>query len=376
MKAFTRNEEPTIGIEEELHIIDPKTAELKSGIEQIREHLDREMRESICYELFECVVENRVGVFETVGDLVASSLDGRRKLAAAAEKIGLRIAAGASHPFGRWRDLSVADDQHYREVIEGYGYLARRLLSFGLHVHVGVGSAGEALYVMTRMRPWIYALMAMSANSPFFEGCPTGLQSTRMHLFGSMPRTHLPPRFEAWSDLDRHYQTLLEAGDVTRPGELWWNIRPQPPLGTVELRVLDMATDVRRTGALAAVFQAAVAAFQRDFDAGKPIGDFSDEHLDQHRWRAMRDGLDAVLVDPFTGRSVPARQYLAQLLDDIDPVSEELGSKQYLQLARRMLDMPTESQWQLKRADELGGDLPALELEIADRTLRDDLTDI
>jgi len=374
MIPFTRNDKPTIGAEEEFHLIDPNSAELISGIEQLREHLDAEMQASICYELFQCVVENRVGVFETVDDLVASSLDGRRKLAQAAGKVGLRIAAGASHPFGQWRDLPVANDEHYRAVIESYGYIARRLLSFGLHVHVGVRSAEESIYVMAAMRPWIYAMMAMSVNSPFFEGLATGLQSTRMHLFGSMPRTHLPPRFESWSDLNDHYQALLDSGDVTRPGELWWNIRPQPPLGTIELRVFDLPTDVHRLGALVAVFQAAVVTFQNAFAAGEPIADYSEEHLDQHRWRAMRDGLDAVLIDPFSGGAVGARQYLTRLLDSIEPASKQLESHRYLLLARKMLDTPTEAQWQLDRADELGGDLAALELEIADRTLRDDIT--
>ncbi|MDP6546591.1 MAG: YbdK family carboxylate-amine ligase [Phycisphaerae bacterium] len=376
MMPFTRNDAPTIGTEEEFHLIDPHTAELKCGIEQLIDRLDGDMQASTCYELFQCVIENRVGVFATVDELVASALDGRRKLAEAAGPIDLCVVAGASHPFGQWRDLPVADDEHYRKVVDQYGYLAKRLLSFGLHIHVGVRSAAEAIYVMARMRPWVYALMAMSTNSPFFEGMQTGLHSTRMHLFGSMPRTLLPPRFETWDDLVTHYETLYASGDVTRPGELWWNIRPQPPLGTVELRVLDLPTDVHRLGALVAIFQAAVATFQEAFEAGEPIGDPREEHLDQHRWRAMHDSLDAVLVDPFTGQLTGVRKYLSRLLDTVEPASEKLGSQRYLQFARRMLEMPGESAWQLQRAEELGGDLRALELEIAERTLRDDLTNV
>jgi len=376
MIPFKRNDAPTIGAEEEFHLIDPRTADLKNGIEQLVERLDEEMRESTCYELFQCVIENRVGVFHSVDHLVASSLDGRRKLAEAAGRVDLRLAAAASHPFGQWRDLPIAADEHYRRVVAHYGYLAKRLLSFGLHVHVGVRSAPEALYVMARMRPWVYALMAMSTNSPFYEGTATALHSTRMHLFGSMPRTLLPPRFETWDQLVTHYETLAASGDVTRPGELWWNIRPQPPLGTVELRVLDLPTDVHRLGAMVAVFQAAVATFQDAFESGEPVGNPRQEHLDQHRWRAMRDGLDAVFVDPFTGRLAGAREYLARLLDDIEPASEKLGSRRYFQFARRILEMPGESQWQLQRAGELGGDLRALELEIADRTIRDDISTI
>ena len=374
MRTFTRNNAPTIGVEEEFHLIDPRTAELRPGIEQLRQRLDPEMQASVCYELFQCVIENRVGVFQSVDDLVASSLDGRRKLAEAAGQVDLRLVAAASHPFGKWRGLPVADNEHYRRVIEDYNYVAKRLLSFGLHVHVGVRSAPEAVYVMARMRPWIYALAAMSANSPFFEGSPTGLHSTRLHLFGSMPRTGLPPRFESWQELETHYETLLASGDVTVPGELWWSIRPQPPLGTLELRVLDLPTDVHRLGALVAVYQAAVATFQEDFQTGLTVDHPCEADLDQHRWRAMRDGLGAVLIDPFTGKLAEIRDYLKRFLDRIEPASERLGSRRYFQLARRILDLPTESAWQLQRAEELNGDLKALEFELADRTVRGDIT--
>jgi len=374
MTPFKRNDAPTIGVEEEFHLIDPRTADLKPGMKALVELLDPDMQERVCCELFECVIENRTGVFESVEDLAASVLDGRRKLAGAAAGIGLRLAAGASHPFGQWRDLTLADDEHYREVVAGYGYIAKRLLSFGLHIHVGVRSAEESVYVMTRMRPWIYALMALSTNSPFFEGISTGLESIRMHLFGSMPRTALPPQFETWAQLEAHHDTLLASGDITRPGELWWNIRPQPPLGTVELRVLDLPTDVNRVGALVAVYQAAVETFRSDFEAGAPAEDIREEYLDQHRWRAMRDGLGAMLVDPFSGQVVAIRQYLSNLLDIIEPAGVKLGSQRYLQLARSMLETPTEAQWQIARADQLGGDLAALELEIADRSVRDDIT--
>jgi len=376
VKPFAGNDEPTIGIEEEFHLIDPQTADLKSGVEELRRRLDDDMQARVCYEMFQCVIENRTGVFRRVDDLVASSLEGRRKLDEAAWSAEMRVVSAACHPFADWRGLPIAADQHYRNVVADYGYPARRLLSFGLHVHVGVRSAETALYVMRRMRPWIYALLAMSANSPFFEGLATGLKSARMHLFGSMPRTFLPPRFETWDELVTHYEAMIAAGDVTRPGELWWNLRPQPPLGTVELRVLDLPTDVHRTGALVAVFQAAVATFQDAFDAGEPIPETSEAYLDQNRWRAMRDGMDAVFVDPVDGEVLPVRDYLAHLMDAIEPVAEELGSRRHFDLARHIIDTRSEAAWQIDRAAELNGDLRALELEIADRTVRDDLSEM
>ena len=249
--------------------------------------------------------------------------------------------------------------------------MSHRLLSFGLHVHVGVRSAAAALYVMREMRPWLYPLLALSANSPFYEGLATGLMSMRTHLFNGMPRTRFPPRFETWRQLEEHYAKLLAAGDVTRPGDLWWSIRPQPPLGTVEIRVMDLPTDVYRIGALAGVYQAAVATYQDAFGAGEPLtaADACEDYLRQNRWQCMRQGLAATLIDPIGGEIVPVRDYLGRLLDLCEPKAEQLGSSKYLDFARRICETGNEAERQIALSERFGGDLRALELELARRTI-------
>ncbi len=368
MKPFRGNDYPTLGVEEEFHLVDPGTGDLKGCVEEVLALLDDEMRQRVCYELFDCVIENRTGVFRTAADLTGAVLDGRRRIAAACAQAGALLVATGSHPFGNHRNLTVAADPHYHDVVRRYGLVARRLLAFGLHVHVGLQSAEAAIDVLASMRPWVYALLALSVNSPFLAGEDTGLCSCRTDLFSSMPRTYLPPRFTYWQQLERHYEIMHRAGDVTAPGELWWSIRPQPPLGTVELRATDLPTDVHRIGAIAAVFQAAAHHFQEEYAAGESPPVCSEEYLRQNRWRACSDGLDALFVNPVSGEVIPVREYLDGFLDTIEPAAADLDGLPYLRYARDMIRGDTEADRQRKRVGELDGDLATLELELAEKT--------
>jgi carboxylate-amine ligase len=243
------------------------------------------------------------------------------------------------------------------------------MIAFGLHVHVGMQNERSAMYVMHEMGRWSYPLLALSANSPFYDGHETGLLSTRTHLFGSMPRASTPPEFNGMEELDDLFQKLIATDDVTAPGELWWLIRPQPPLGTVELRSLDLPTDVRRVGAISAIVQAAMALYQDKFNQGCARSNFSPAYLDQNRWKAMRYGLEGKIIEPETGEILTMREQLERLLDMIGPKAQELGSTTHIEFAAEMLQTETEAEWQIRTGRELRGDLKALELEIAKRTL-------
>ncbi|UCE49759.1 MAG: YbdK family carboxylate-amine ligase [Phycisphaerales bacterium] len=369
MKEFVPNDFPTVGVEQEFHLVDARTGELAPCVDRVLENITERMRGSVCYELFHSVLEHNSAVFRTVDDLVENVAEARRELAEACAKVGAALAAAGSHAFSDWRDQTIVPSDHYQWVASECVYSARRMVAFGLHIHVGMRSAESAMYTMYEMRRWIYPLLALSANSPYFEGQATGLASTRTHLFGSMPRTHVPPEFEDMAELDAFYRKLIACGDVTAPGDLWWAIRPQPPLGTVELRVFDLPTDVRRLGALAAITQAAMAMYQDKFGAGAARTPMNPAYILQNRWKAMRHGLEGKVLDPATGEVVPIREQLERLLDSIGSKAEELGSIPHIEFAFRMLEEGTEAQWQLKTCEQLGGDLRALELEIAKQTL-------
>ena len=369
MKAFVENDYPTVGVEQEFHLIDDKTGELVPCVDEVLDNLEGPMRGSVCYELFHSVLEHNSAVCRTIDELVAHVADARRELAEACGRVGAALAAAGSHAFSDWRAQTVVPSDHYKWVVRECVYSARRMVAFGLHVHVGLQSTESAMYTMYEMRRWMYPLLALSANSPYFEGQSTGFESTRTHLFGSMPRTNLPPEFEDMDELNAFYDKLVACGDVTAPGDLWWSIRPQPPLGTVELRVFDLPTDVRRLGALAAITQAAMAMYQDEFNAGTKRSRLNPAYLEQNRWKAMRHGLDGDILDPLTGDVLSMRSQLERLLDKIGPKADELGSTSHTDFAREMLEEGTEAEWQIRTCEKLGGNLGALELEIAKRTL-------
>lgn len=369
MRAFTPNDTPTIGVEQEFHLVDPITADLTGLMEKVWGALTGPLEESITHELYLSVLESRSQVARTVDELVASLARDRRELADACEAAGALLVAAGSHPFAHWDRQTLVDSDHYRWVRHHHGYIADRMLAFSLHVHVGMRSAPAAIYAMNEMRRWAFPLLALSANSPYFEGRLTGLASTRWHLFSSMPRTGMPPHFDSFADLEALYDKLVAAGDITRPGDLWWCIRPQPPLGTLELRVFDLPTDLDRLGALVAIVQAAVAHYQDQFDTNQPPSRLNPAYLDQNAWKAMRYNLDAQIIEPETAEIITIRDQLTRLLDLIAPKATELASRAWIDLARETLHRPTESQQQVQLAQSLDNDLPKLELELARRTV-------
>ncbi len=368
MREFIENVFPTVGIEQEFHLIDPETAELLPCVDNVFKELDDDLRKSTTYELYLAVLEHQSPVCRTIDELLTETINSRRILSQACEKVGAKLVAAGSHPFSDWRKVPLVPSDHYKWVVDHCAYLARRLLSFGLHVHVGMKNASSAMYAMYEMRRWVYPLMALSSNSPYFQGDLTGLASTRAHLFGSMPRTNLPPYFESFKELEEFFNKLVSAGDVLTPGELWWMIRPQPPLGTVEIRAFDLPTDVRRLGALAAISQATLSLYQDNYFQGILPSKLNPEYLDQNHFKAMRYGLDCKIIEPESGKIMQMRTQLEKLFDAIEPKTKELQSSEYLDFARKMLCEPTESQWQKETCEILNGDLRALELKISEKT--------
>jgi carboxylate-amine ligase len=369
MKPFVSNSFPTVGVEQEFHLISPGSADLVSRCEEVMGLVDQPWREAAVHELFYSVLEMRSPVCRTVTELEEAVRRDRHAVRRACERAGCRMAAAGGHPFARWTEQQVVQSEHYRWVEKETGFLARRLLAFGLHVHVGVRSAEAAIYVMNEVLRWLYPLLALSANSPFLEGRLTGLASTRAHLFESMPRTGLPPRFASFGELVAFHDKLKASGDIMAPGDLWWSVRPQPPLGTVEVRITDLPTDVRRLGALAAIVQALIATYQDRHQGGVPPTEIRRDYLEQNHWQAMRRGLDGRIIEPVTGDVLPMREQIRRMLEFAGPKSRQLQSESQLAFAREMLAAGTESEWQVRRWEALGHDLVRLELEIADRTV-------
>lgn len=369
MKPFKPNAYPTMGVEQEFHLIDPQTGQLAPRMEEVWNRLEGWANESACYELILSVIEMRSRVCHTADQLLDDVIQSRRDLAEACRQVGVLAVAAGSHPYADWTNQPIVQTEHYRWLAEHYVDVARRLIAFGLHVHVGMRSADGAMYAMRQMCRWVYPLLALSANSPFLDGRRTGLASTRQMLMNAMPRTMTPPDFHSFAELEAYYGKLHETRDVARPGDLWWAVRIQPPLGTIEFRCFDLPTDVRRAAALAAVIQAAMATLQDDFESGREPERLVEHYLDQNRWKATRYDLDAPIIEPHTGEILTMREQLLRLFDRIEPKAKELESDHHLAFARHMLTAETESRQQVRFYEQNGRDLRQLELELARRTM-------
>ncbi len=360
---------PTVGVEQEFHLIDPDSGELRAAHDAVAAELTDKISALTTEELKQCVIEGQSDVCETIDELYDSVLNVRRGVARAAREAGYRIAAAGCHPMSGWKQQPYVESGHYQWVAEETGYLTDRMMAFGLHVHVGMHSPETNLYAMHEFKRWVYPLLALSANSPYFDNCDTGLDSVRLHLFQSLPRTGLPPTVESMHDLEELYTKLTVTRDVTAPGDLWWMIRPQPPLGTVEVRAYDLPTDPARVAVLSAITQAAMAHFQDQCEKGEPRSEYIGEYLEENAWKAMRYGLDTEIVEPQTTEVLEMRSQIRRLLHLIGPKAQELGSGHYIRQAEDLLDEGNEATHQRRLVDAGDPDFRKLELEIARRTV-------
>lgn len=356
----------TLGVEEEYQICDPRSGDLVPGIESLLAAAPPALRERMSYELLHSVLEGNTAVAADVEEAHALTARLRRDLIALADGVGLALGLAGTHPFASWRDQEFVDTPDYQWVGSQLGYLARRNLSFGLHVHVGIADPEERVSVANRLRRWVAPLLALSCSSPFFEGEPTGFLSIRTHVFGAFPRTGFAPAFRRHADYLATVAALLAAGSITKPRQLWWNLRPRDEFGTIEIRVMDGQPSLRRVRGFIAACQALVASHLRDVRDGRPEEDLREAFLADGLFKAMRFGLDAVLVDPATGRTVAMRDAIRSLLETAGSAARELGTAADLAILEEVLERGTEAEAQLALLAELG-DLRAVQLRLLEQ---------
>ena len=285
----------TLGVEEELMLVDAETLSQRPASSDVIPRVRAE-RGLVKHELFESIVELNSGVCASTDEALDVLRSLRRATAAAAAEIGCTIAASGSHPADIASEQKVADEPHYREFVEYAGATARRQGVQGLHVHVGMPDADTCLRVMEHVIPWLPLVLALSANSPWFEGQRTGLLSTRAEILGLLPRHGAPPRFEAWSDWERLIRRFCDSGVVDTYTAIHWDVRPHPKYGTLEIRMPDQPTDVLRTGAFVRLLHALASWALGQPPRPPQSGDRA--VYDQNRWAASRFGPRALLIHP------------------------------------------------------------------------------
>jgi carboxylate-amine ligase len=305
--AFGRTAPFTVGIEEEFQLVSAESYELVPRFDQVAEAAaDDRIRQ----ELMTSVLETATGVHETVAAAIDEVREIRHVLHVAAGKRGALIASAGTHPFSRWEHQEITDAPRYQGVVDELRWVAEQVAIFGLHVHVGVPDGETAVSVATSLRTYVPELLALSANSPFWQGRDTGLASTRSKVFETMPRSGLPPALRSYSEFVELVARGRADGFFDDYTYIWWDVRPHPKLGTVELRAFDAQTRLESVAALAALSQALVASF-----AEEPVTAQPRTLISENKWRAARYGLDAELVDLESGRTRPARDAVRELAD-------------------------------------------------------------
>jgi len=321
----------TLGVEEELMLVDAETLSQRPVSGDVIPRVEVE-RGLVKHELFASIVELNSGVCESPAEALDAVRVLRRATETAAREIGCTIAAAGSHPTDIASEQVIADEEHYRTFVEYAGPTARRQGVQGLHVHVGMPDAETCLRVMEHVVPWLPVVLALSANSPWFEGERTGLLSTRAEILGLLPRHGVPPRLESWADWERLVDRFVAAGVVPGYGAIHWDIRPHPKFGTLEVRMPDQPTGVERTGAFAELVHALARWALERPSADQAVGDRA--VFMQNRWAASRFGPRAELIHPERdGEAVSASDLYAELVERIgvDPLGTECEAD--LQLA-------------------------------------------
>ena len=317
----------TIGIEEELMILDAETLELSNSIETMLEAATPdELTGEVKPELMESVLEIATQPCRTTAEAGEQLRGLRRLVREVADENGLAIGAAGTHPFAMWEDQRIVARPRYRDLISALRFVARQEIIFGVHVHVGLDDPDKAIHVANGMRVHMPVLLALSANSPFWRADATGLHSTRTPIFRAFPRVGIPPTYRDWADYERRIEFMVESGTIEDYTYLWYDVRPHPNFGTVEVRVIDAQTRVEHTLALAALVQAMVKELAEHFDAGKSLSRYPFEMLDENKWLAARHGLDGELVDLPANDRVSTKHLAQRLLDRLREHSQDLGS--------------------------------------------------
>jgi carboxylate-amine ligase len=343
---FVSNDRPTLGVELELQLIDVETLALRSGIAEILARLPRQLEGSVKPELMQCYLEINTAICNSVAEVERDLSAKVRTVEAIAAECGLRLLWAATHPFSPWYGQEVTPNERYLGLIDLLQETARRLVTFGLHVHVGVDSGDKAIMIIDRIMGHLPTLLALSTNSPFWLARDTGLHSQRIKVMEGLPTAGLPPLMRNWSEYMWLLNHMVETGFIKTIREIWWDVRPHHNFGTVEIRICDLPPDLPSVLGLTALIQCLVFQLSEEIDRGTYQFDCHPMMVRQNKWRACRFGMEAQLVDPSSRKTYPVRQIVRGLVEELRPTAEALDCRPYLELVLTMIEQPSGSERQ------------------------------
>ena len=358
----------TIGVEEEFQIIDPETLELRSHVVQLLSAVaSRGLGDQIKGEMHQSIVETGTKICENVNDLREEIHRTRGELVSAAESTGLHVAAAGTHPFSSWIDQVISPGERYQNIVEEMGQLARSLLIFGMHIHVAMPDKQTTIDMMNMVRYFLPHLLALSTSSPFWMGRNTGLKSFRTTVFRRFPRTGIPETFGSWSAYENFVNLLVKLNCIDNGKKIWWDVRPHPTFGTLEFRMCDVATKVEEAVAIAALTQAIVVKIHRLYTGNMGWRLYRRALVEENKWRAARYGIEGKLIDFGKEQEVHMRELIPELLEFVDDVLDDLGSRSAVEYVHTILNEGTSAERQL-RVYQQTGDLKQVVRHLVEET--------
>jgi carboxylate-amine ligase len=334
----------SLGIEEEYQTIDPVTRDLRSHIQtEMLAQGKLRLHERVKAEMHTSVIEVGTRICRNIHEAREDIYELRREMIKLATENGLKLVAGATHPFADWRTQEIYPDPRYYQVVKDLQLVARSNLIFGLHVHVGIEDREAAIRIMNSMRYFLPHIMALATNSPFWLGINTGYKGYRAKVFENFPRTGIPDAFASYSEFENYVSLLVKTNCIDNAKKIWWDIRPHPFFNTVEVRACDIPVYLHKL-----------------HEANQDFRQYARPLLMENKFRAVRYGLDGKLIDFGRQQELPLRDLLQEYLSLIDPVVDELGSREAINGIRKILETGTGADRQLKVYEESNHDLKAV----------------
>ena len=345
----------TLGIEEEYQIIDPATGELKSYITQILEEGKLVLKEQIKAELHQSMVEVGTEICQTPADARVELVKLRKGISDLAGRHGLVIAAAGTHPFSNWEKQEITPFERYLGVQNDMQDLARQLLIFGTHVHIGIEDRDFLIDAMNVARYFAPHVLCLSTSSPFWTGRNTGLKSYRSIIFRHFPRSGIPPFFSNWGEYEGMVDTMTRTGCIPDGSKIWYDVRPNHRYPTLEFRICDVCTKVDEAVCIAAIFQAIIAKLWKLRRDNITFRVYPTELIEENKWRAVRYGLDGKLLDLGKQQEVPVRELIHEMIDwFLRDVIDELGTRKEIEYAYKIMEGGSSADRQLKTFNETG----------------------
>jgi carboxylate-amine ligase len=339
--------EGTLGAEEELWLADPETTKLAGGAQKI---LARAPEGHYTGELIDCEIESNTGVHKEPSGVLGDLVERRRYLLKEAERLGRLLGMSGTHPVGDWHEQEIIDQPHYRRLEDKLGWLIKRNNTFALHTHYAVKGREKVIYLYNRLREYVPYFLALSVNSPFWQGEITDMQSSRVLIFSrSIHRAGVPDPLNSWDEYADYVDYVEHSGAIQKLGEIWWDVRPAPQLSTIELRACDTQTTPWRTESLVALTAALCEALKEEYESGEKRPIRPTREIEENKWSAQRYGLEGDFVDHDSHESAPIQKVMDRWLETL-----EARTGRDLSAVRGILDEPTEADRQLEVWRETG----------------------